>query len=103
MKFILQIHCQGGRTFLTASITMSFVWHQSQGPVCSPFVIRTSATVTFSNPFCCAGGEVTHFKLETIFSIPAISLPCACYKIAALSISWHDRTALEIPCIIIPV
>jgi hypothetical protein len=85
-------------------MTASSVRHQSQEPVFSPpFVISTSATETFSNPLSCTSGdleELTRPKSGNIFTALLASPPCKCCKVAALSVSWQDRTALTIiPCI----
>lgn len=67
-------------TFFIALMTASSVRHQSQEPMfSSPFVISTSDTVTFSNPFCCLRGEdVTHPKFELILFRLEIAFPWNC-------------------------
>lgn len=97
-KLLLQKH-----TFFIASTTGSSDRHHSQEPVRSrPFVMSTSATVTFSNPFRGNDEEaVIPPKREKSFSIFAVTPPWECCKILAFTISWQDRTARPICCIFI--
>lgn len=89
-------------TFFIAWITGSSTLHHSHEPTfSSPFVISTSETVTFSNPFCCKieEDEVTHPKRLHMLSMLMIPFPWKCCKIEALGGFCRALNPLKIPCI----
>lgn len=100
-----------------ASYAVSFVRQQSHElPFSSSFIISTSATVVFSNPFCCivnsdtimsfasllctTGKEITRPNLANTLFISLVFLNCGCCRIVTLSFSWHDLTTRITPCIV---
>lgn len=105
-------------TCLMASYTVSFIRQQiHELPFSSSFIIRTSATVVFSNPFWCivedsatimslasllstVGKEMTRPNLANTLFISLVLLNCGCCRIVTLSFSWHDLTTRIRPCIV---